>query len=122
MLVASFAVFSSVAEAPRLRNGLKKSREDFVQIDCELNASDPPPNSVADFTILSCRAYLDGLVTPVDEPDLLKAEREVRVALELSIIDPGRPAENLNREPVFGDLAPIGCRLEARGIHEDVGL
>jgi hypothetical protein len=98
-------------------------REHLVQVDHDFSSRDARPNPFADDPAPSfTSAHFYRPVTPIDEPHLLQSEREVRIALELPVIDPGGSTENLDRQPVLGDLAPIGHRGEARRIHEDVRL
>jgi hypothetical protein len=71
-----------------LLNALERSlepREHLIQVDHDFSPCDPPPNPVPDDTVLSLTgADFYRPVTPVEEPHLLEAEREVRVALELA--------------------------------------
>src|SRR6478672_5664624 len=79
-------------EAVRSRRRMKRSvepREHVLQIDRDFGPCDAPANFVADDTALSfTAAHLYSPIPPIDEPHLLESEGEVRVALELTVIDP----------------------------------
>src|ERR1700736_421148 len=64
-------------------------RKHLAQIDGDSSPCDAPANSVADDAASSFgTAHLDREVAPIDEPHLLKSQREVRVALELTVVHP----------------------------------
>lgn len=64
-------------------------REHLIQVDHDFSPCDPPPNPIPDDTALSFTgANFYRPVAPIDEPHLLESEREVRVALELTVIHP----------------------------------
>lgn len=42
-------------------------------------------------------------------------EREVRILLELAIVDLGRTAQHFDRQPILLDLAPVRISLVGRG-------
>src|SRR5215203_1105190 len=72
-----------------------------------------PRHRVADDAPLArSHANLDAAVSHVDEPHFANAEREVRVALELAVVHPRGAAQDLDRQPVLGDLGPRNAERE----------
>ena len=54
----------------------------------------------------------------IDDPNLLYTEPQVRVPLDLAIVDARRPAQNLDGEPRFTDPPPIRRLKAVYGIRD----